>query len=84
MEMKNMLILKKCDTYQYIIDKVYYQVYDGKYNLEEYSEQEQEVILWLEQVKKAVNQVTHFNNMGDLDEKNFGEREDGTIVYFDI
>lgn len=75
---------EKCDTYQYIIDKVYYQVYDGKYNLEEYSEQEQEVILWLEQVKKAVNQVTHFNNMGDLDEKNFGEREDGTIVYFDI
>ena len=75
---------EKCDTYQYIIDKVYYQVYDGKYNLEEYSEQEQEVILWLEQVKKAVIEVTHFNNMGDLDEKNFGEREDGTIVYFDI
>ena len=74
----------KCDEYQYVIDKVYWDVYDGKYNLEDYTEEEQEVIKWLEEVKKAISETTIYADMGDLSEKNFGEREDGTIVYFDI
>lgn len=74
----------KCDAYQYVIDKVYWDVYDGKYKLEDYSEEEQEVIKWLEEVKKAISETTIYADMGDLSEKNFGEREDGTIVYFDV
>ena len=42
------------------------------------------MIHWLEDVKTAVKDATNFNDFGDLDEKNFGEREDGSIVYFDI
>lgn len=74
----------KCDKYQYIIDKVYSDVYDGNYNINDYTEDEQEVIRWLEDVKTAVKDATNFNDFGDLDEKNFGERENGSIVYFDI
>ena len=74
----------KCNEYQYIIDKVYWDVYDGKYNLEDYTEQEQEVIKWLEDVRKAITETTIYKDFGDLDQKNFGERQDGTIAYFDI
>ena len=56
---------------------------DG-YNIKDYNEQEQEVICWLEEVKKAIKETTIFADLGDLDEKNFGERADGTIVYFDV
>ena len=74
----------KCNEYQYVIDKVYWDFVDGNYNIEDYSEQEQEVIHWLEDVKKAIKETTIFADLGDLDEKNFGERGDGTIVYFDV
>lgn len=74
----------KCDEYQYIIDKVYWDVYDGKYKLEDYTEQEQEVILWMEEVRKMLSETTEFNGFGDLDEKNFGENQVGKIVYFDV
>lgn len=74
----------KCDRYQYVIDKVYNDVYDGHYDIDDFSKEEQEVIRWMEDVKTALKDVTNFNDLGDLDEKNFGEREDGTIVYFDI
>ena len=59
-------------------------MYDGKYKLEDYTEQEQEVILWMEEVRKTLSETTEFNGFGDLDEKNFGENQDGKIVYFDI
>lgn len=75
---------EKCNHYQYIIDKVYWDVYDEKYNLEDFSKDEQEVIEWMMQVKKAVQDTMQLNDFGDLDQKNFGEREDGTIVYFDV
>lgn len=75
---------EKCNNYQYVIDRLYWDFRDNNYNLEDYNEEEQEVLKWLEQVEKAIQETTHFNNLGDLDEKNFGEREDGTIVYFDV
>lgn len=75
---------QKCNDYQYIIDKVYWDVHDGKYNLDDYTKQEQEVIQWLEDVRKAIAETTIYNGFGDLDQKNFGEREDGTIAYFDV
>jgi len=75
---------QKCDSYQYHIDKLYHTVYDGNYELSDYSEEEQEVIKWLEDVKKAVTEVMKTFSLGDLDEKNFGERANGEIVYFDI
>lgn len=74
----------KCDKYQYIIDKVYWDVADDNYDTDKYTEDELEVIQWMKDVRTALKDVTNFNDFGDLDEKNFGEREDGTIVYFDI
>lgn len=74
----------KCNEYQYVIDKVYWDFIDGNYNIEDYNEQEQEVLHWMEDVKKAIEETTIFADLGDLDEKNFGERADGTIVYFDV
>lgn len=74
----------KCQRYDEIIDKIYYDVYDGNYNINDYSKETQEVILWLENIRKAIKDVTDFNDFGDLNCNNFGEREDGTIVYFDI
>ena len=78
------MFTSKCNEYQYVIDKVYWDFVDGTYNIEDYNEQEQEVIHWLEEVKKAIEETTVFADLGDLDEKNFGERADGTIVYFDV
>lgn len=75
---------EKCNNYQYVIDRLYWDFRDHNYNLEDYNEEEQEVLKWLEQVEKAIQETTNFNDLGDLDEKNFGEREDGTIVYFDV
>lgn len=75
---------EKCDYYQYTIDKVYWDVSDGKYDEKDYTSDELEVIHWLEDVRKAISETTIFADFGDLDEKNFGEREDGTIVYFDV
>lgn len=75
---------EKCNNYQYMIDRLYWDFRDHNYNLEDYNEEEQEVLKWLEQVEKAIQETTNFNDLGDLDEKNFGEREDGTIVYFDV
>lgn len=74
----------KCDRYQYVIDKVYNDIYDENYDIDNFSEDDQEVVRWMIKVKYALKEVTNFNDLGDLDEKNFGEREDGTIVYFDI
>lgn len=75
---------EKCNNYQYVIDRLYWDFRDHNYNLEDYNEEEQEVLKWLEQVEKAIQETTNFNDLDDLDEKNFGEREDGTIVYFDV
>lgn len=75
---------EKCNNYQYVIDRLYWDFRDHNYNLEDYNEEEQEVLKWLEQVEKAIQETTNFNDLGDLDEKNFGERKDGTIVYFDV
>lgn len=83
MEKLNMYT-EKCNNYQYVIDRLYWDFRDHNYNLEDYNEEEQEVLKWLEQVEKAIQETTNFNDLSDLDEKNFGEREDGTIVYFDV
>lgn len=74
----------KCDLYQGIIDRIYWDVYDGYYNLDDYNKKEQEVIQWLEDIKKAISETTIYADMGDLSEKNFGENNEGKIIYFDI
>ena len=74
----------KCDLYQGIIDRIYWDVYDEYYNLDDYNEKEQEVIQWLEDIKKAISETTIYADMGDLSEKNFGENNEGKIIYFDI
>jgi hypothetical protein len=38
----------------------------------------------MEEVRKMLSETTEFNGFGDLDEKNFGENQDGKIVYFDV
>jgi len=78
------LFTPKCDEYQYYVDKLYWTFRDGNYKLDELGEKEQDVMLWLEMVQKAVQETTNFVDLGDLDEKNFGERENGDIVYFDV
>lgn len=75
---------KKCKFYQKFIDDYYWQIYDKNYDINDFTAAEQEVIHWLEEIRSHISQITQFNDFGDLDEKNFGERADGTIVYFDI
>ena len=75
---------QKCHKYQKIIDKVYDAVSNKRYDITKYSKDEQEVILWMEKIRTAIKDATIFDDLGDLDEKNFGERSDGTIVYFDV
>lgn len=76
---------EKCRAYQYFIDKWYNDFADDTiYDTDITTDADREVIGWMRAVDNAIKENKLYADLGDLREDNFGERDNGEIVYFDL
>lgn len=73
----------KCNEYEYYIDKLYHTVYDGHYDINDFNDDEREVISWLERLRTALSEIG-VNSLGDMKSENFGEDKNSNIKFFDL
>lgn len=65
---------------------LYHLVQDKKYDFESLNKIQKQAVLFMEEIRNALKAVTGYDesDFGDFHRDNVGQREDGSLVYFDI